>query len=70
MTHNEAVQLLMDRVKAPDFHGNYRLCPCPDTERVFKTNKVHVLICKQCKYRIEYKWHGAVGCGYGKEQNE
>ena len=69
MTHAEAVQFLMDRVKAEDFHGNYRLCPYPGTKEVFKTDKVHVLICMSCRYAVRYKYHGGVGCSYGKDEN-
>lgn len=69
MTHQEAVAFLMDRVKASDFHGNYRLCPFPGTKEAFHTDKVHVLICKMCKYRVEHKWHGGVSCGYKEEEN-
>ena len=69
MTHAEAVKFLMDRVKASDFHGNFGLFQYPETQRVFHTNKVHILICKQCKYRIEHDWHGGVSCGYRKEEH-
>lgn len=67
MTHQETIRFLMNRVKASDFRGNYRLCPYPGTEKLYHTNKVHVLICKSCKFRQEYKWHGGVSCNYGKD---
>lgn len=67
MTHAEAVTFLMNRVRAKDFHGESRSCPYPGTQEVFHTNKVHVLICKTCKYAVHYDWHGGVSCGYGKD---
>jgi len=44
-----------------------RVCPNPAVLESFGTNKVCVWICKQCKFKHTYKWHGGISCDYGKD---
>lgn len=46
-----------------------RSCPEPHVIKRYGVGgvaNVSVWTCKRCKYRIEYKWHGGLGCELDK----
>lgn len=48
------------------FHSTRR-CPHPGVISKYGVGgiaNVSAWTCKKCRYRVEYKYHGGVGCGY------
>lgn len=49
------------------YPGVVRDCPEPHVIARYGIggkSKVSVWICRKCRYRREYKWHGGVSCAY------
>ena len=50
--------------------GAIRKCPEPHVIARYGVGgvaNVCVHVCRKCKYHVDYKWHGGVGCKYGME---
>lgn len=68
--HQESI---MDDVAGMTFAScAIRSCPHPAVIRRFGTNgvaNVSVYTCHRCKYKVEHKYHGGLGCSYGVEKD-